>query len=64
MIVNGKKTEIEEGTTLERFLIGSEYDILRIAVELNGRIVPRFTYGQVVLKDSDSMEIVSFVGGG
>lgn len=64
MKVNGNNIEILEGTTLKEFLIGSDYNISRIAVELNGEIVPKKTYNKVVLKDSDSMEIVSFVGGG
>ena len=36
----------------------------RIAVERNGEIVPRRTYGETVLQDGDVLEIVSFVGGG
>lgn len=64
MIVNGKETIVDRGTTLEEFLVTSGFDISRIAVELNGKIASRDTYGKIVLEDSDSMEIVSFVGGG
>ena len=36
----------------------------RIAVELNGNIVPRASFKETALKDNDSLEIVHFVGGG
>lgn len=64
MIINGKEIKISEGTTLKDFLISSQYDISRIAVELNGKISPRRTFDEIILEDTDSMEIVNFVGGG
>ena len=36
----------------------------RVAVELNGKIVPRADFKATKLKDGDSLEIVHFVGGG
>lgn len=41
-----------------------EYDIRTIAIELNEEIVPKTTLAQVILKDGDVLEVVSFVGGG
>ena len=64
MIVNGREIKISEGVSLQEFLVSFEYDLTRIAVELNGKISPRKTFREVILKDTDSMEIVSFVGGG
>ena len=52
------------GQTLAAYLAGTSYDPQRIAVERNGEIVPRRTYGETVLRDGDVLEIVSFVGGG
>ena len=40
------------------------YPLGRIAVELNGRILPKAEYGNTRLRDGDALEIVSFVGGG
>ena len=34
------------------------------STEINGEIVPKAQYAQTVLKDGDSVEVVSFVGGG
>ena len=61
--VNGTELDIA-GKTLTEYLATTNYDIRRIAVERNGDIVPKAQYGETVLKDGDSMEIVSFVGGG
>jgi thiamine biosynthesis protein ThiS len=36
----------------------------RIAIELNGEIVPRSTWTQTAVSDGDRLEIVHFVGGG
>jgi sulfur carrier protein len=36
----------------------------RVAVELNFQIVPRSQWEATVLKDSDKLEVVHFVGGG
>ena len=61
--VNGKDLDIA-GKTLAEYLSTTNYDIKRIATELNGDIVPKAQYAETVLKDGDSIEIVSFVGGG
>jgi len=50
--------------TLEALILMEGYGRDRVAVELNGRIVPRSEYAGVVLGDGDAVEIVGFVGGG
>lgn len=52
------------GKTVAEYLATTSYDPKRIAVERNGDIVPKAQYGETVLKDGDSVEVVSFVGGG
>lgn len=61
--VNGAELDIS-GKTIAEYLAETSYDIKRIAVERNGDIVPKSQYGEVILADGDSVEIVSFVGGG
>ena len=61
--INGEEFDIA-GRTLADYLAGTNYDPKRIAVERNGNIVPKAKYGEVVLQDGDSIEVVSFVGGG
>ena len=61
--VNGESKDIA-GKTIAEYLSITNYDMKRIAVEHNGDIVPKAQYGQTALQDGDSIEIVSFVGGG
>ena len=61
--VNGEEKNIA-GKTIAEYLSTTNYDIKRIATELNGDIVPKAQYAETVLKGGDNIEIVSFVGGG
>ena len=61
--VNGTELDIA-GKTVAEYLATTNYDIKRIAVERNGDIVPKAQYSETVLGDGDSLEVVSFVGGG
>ena len=61
--INGEYLDIS-GTTISEYLTSSGYDAKRVAVELNGDIVPKTKYSEIMLKDEDTVEVVSFVGGG
>ena len=61
--INGKELNVA-GKTLSEYLATTNYDPKRIAVERNGDIVPKARYGETLLQDGDSVEVVSFVGGG
>ncbi|MFA6710970.1 MAG: sulfur carrier protein ThiS [Candidatus Methanomethylophilaceae archaeon] len=64
MKINGNNINLISPIPLVEFLSVNGYDPERIAVELNGDIVPKKEYADAIIKDSDSLEIVSFVGGG
>lgn len=64
MKVNGQEVSISRDMTLEDFLRMKDYDITRVAVERNLEIVPSNTFSQVILANEDTLEVVSFVGGG
>ena len=61
--VNGKEMDIA-GSTIAEYLMTTDYDAKRIAVERNGNIVFKSKYDETVLENGDSIEVVSFVGGG
>ncbi len=61
--INGEELNIA-GNTVAQYLASTDYDPKRIAVERNGNIVPKSQYGETILLDGDSVEVVSFVGGG
>ena len=52
------------GKTVAEYIATTKYNLKRIAVEINGNIVPKAQYDETVLQDGDNVEIVSFVGGG
>ena len=64
MEVNGKYMKVVSPITIELLIFKEGYNQDRVAVELNGKIVPRSEYGTTLLGDEDSVEIVRFVGGG
>lgn len=61
--INGTEFDIS-GKTVSEYLETTNYDLKRIAVEKNGEIVPKAKYSETVFSDGDSVEVVSFVGGG
>ena len=61
--VNGTEWNMA-GKTISEFLAATDYDPRRIAVERNGDIVFKSQYEDTVLEDGDTLEVVSFVGGG
>lgn len=61
--INGEELNVA-GENVADYLTESSYDIKRVAVELNGDILPKSQYSDTLLKDGDCVEIVSFVGGG
>lgn len=61
--INGKELDAA-GMTVSQYLDGTDYDRRRIAIERNGQILPKAQYDETILEDGDSIEVVSFVGGG
>ncbi|MGN0614525.1 MAG: sulfur carrier protein ThiS [Porcipelethomonas sp.] len=61
--VNGAEAEVSD-ILLSDYISSTSYDPKRIAVEVNGDIVPKSRYSEFMLRDGDVVEIVGFVGGG
>lgn len=64
MKVNGEFLNLQTQITLANFLTTQNYSADKVAVELNGTIVPKTKFNSTTLKNSDEIEIVCFVGGG
>ena len=62
--VNGKEIPFEENLTFKEYLEREGYTLQRVALELNGDILPKSEFASTVIRDGDSVEIVCFVGGG
>lgn len=64
MIVNGQEKKLTVPISLAEFLTQEGYDGQRVAVEKNSEIIPRAKHQDIQLSDTDTLEIVHFVGGG
>ena len=62
--INGEIKELEGEVNLNRLLELFSLPSQRVAVELNREVVRKQDWDTVVVKDSDRIEIVHFVGGG
>ncbi len=62
--INGENKECPTGSSVSKLLESLDIDNRYIAVELNHKIVPRTQFNERILQENDSLEIVTFVGGG
>jgi len=64
IIVNDRQHEVDARSNLQQLLQELGITGGRIAVELNGEIVPRSGFKRCLLHGGDSIEIVRAIGGG
>ena len=62
--VNGQPTELPARLTARQLLERMELAGARIAMEVNGEILPRSIHAAHEFKDGDKVEIVHAIGGG
>ena len=64
ILLNGKSCQTHEGATVESLLHEQGLAERRVAIEVNGEIVPRGLHADRVLFPADRVEIVHALGGG
>jgi thiamine biosynthesis protein ThiS len=62
--LNGEKKNVPDAVTVMGLLEFLNVQQQRVAVEVNMEIVKKDRYPATALKEGDSVEIVSFMGGG
>jgi len=62
--LNGDLYEINNGTSLNQLLNKLNIQKNKVAVEVNGEIVEKNKYSNLILNKNDKVEIVKFIGGG
>jgi len=62
--LNGDPYEINDGTNLNELLIKLNIQKNKVAIEVNGEIVEKNKYTNLILNKNDKVEIVHFIGGG
>jgi sulfur carrier protein len=61
--LNGKQLKNNKNLSIKKLLKKYKLNEKKIAIELNGVILPKQLYGKKI-RDRDKIEIVHFIGGG
>ncbi|MEN8075911.1 sulfur carrier protein ThiS [Clostridioides difficile] len=64
MKVNGCEMSIENNNSITELLESLKVNENRVVVEVNGNIISKENYRKVKLNENDTIEVISFVGGG
>ena len=62
--LNGRKITVKQKINVHELLVKYKLDKKKIALELNGEILPKPLHKKKLLKNNDKIEIVHFIGGG
>ena len=62
--LNGDPYEINGRTNLNELLNKLKIEKNKVAIEVNGEIVQKEKYQNLILRKDDKVEIVHFIGGG
>ena len=64
MILNGKTVDLKEEISVEQLLKDYDLNPQKVDVEVNMEILDDEVYSTYLLKNEDTVEVISFVGGG
>tara|TARA_B100001996_G_scaffold276643_1_gene217270 strand:- start:368 stop:586 length:219 start_codon:yes stop_codon:yes gene_type:complete len=62
--LNGNSYEINKGINLDQLLNKLKIKKNKVAIEVNGNIIEKNKYSNLILNKNDRVEIVHFIGGG
>ena len=62
--LNGDSYQISNGTNLNELLNKLKIQKSKVAIEVNGTIIEKSKYLNLILNSDDKVEIVHFIGGG
>lgn len=63
-MINGDEFNFDEALTLSDLLQSLELDQVRIIVEWNDTLVKNDQFSNILVRESDRLELLEFVGGG
>lgn len=64
IIVNGAAQEVTAASSIQQLIDTLALGGGKIAIEVNGEIVPRSLFKETILQPNDKLEIVQAIGGG
>lgn len=62
--LNGARHTLETETSIAALLAMLDLQQKRVAVEVNGQIIPRSEHAAVILQADDKVEVIHAIGGG
>ena len=62
--LNGKKVKIHSNFTIKDLIKKYKLKENKIAIEINGIILPKTSYKNKTVKNLDKIQILQFIGGG
>jgi len=62
--LNGDPYEVNDGTNLNELLNKLKIQKNKVAIEVNGKIIEKNKYTNLILSKDDKVEKVKFIGGG
>lgn len=63
-IINGDEFNFEQDLPVTEVLSSLELDQERIIVEFNGSLIKMENFNETIVRESDQLELLEFVGGG
>jgi len=64
IIVNGAAQDVSPASSIQQLIETLALGGGKIAIEVNGEIVPRSLFSETILQPNDKLEIVQAIGGG
>ena len=64
LTVNGAASEVDDATTVAQLVAARAEEHRRVAVAVNGDVVPRSAWGTTGLQAGDAVEVLVAVAGG
>lgn len=64
IVFNGEPRDVAVGKSVADLLRDLQFDVRRVAVEVNQTLVPRQRHAECLLQAGDEVEVVTLVGGG
>mgnify|MGYP001323846655 CR=1 FL=1 len=62
--LNGKNIVLKHNFSIFDIINKYKINSKKVAIEFNGKILPKNKYKKILVKDNDKIEIVQFIGGG
>lgn len=64
ILINGKEHEWKGHLTVQEILDMKKYTFPKIIVKVNGKLIPKQEYANVLINDGDEIQVIHLLAGG